>query len=82
MPAQPGILRNPRGCKKRLFYGEICEVKKNRGETNWREAHTFVGATQSALRRPVIAEVWHTVQPVPKEGRSILIGVGRSRHQC
>ena len=52
-----GILRNPRGCKKRLFYGKICEVRKIVGETNWRQAHKLVGSTQSALRRPVIAEL-------------------------
>ena len=27
-------------------------------------------------------QLWRTFQPVPREDRSVLIGVGQSRHQC
>ena len=35
-----------------------------------------------ALRRSTPAELWHTFQPTRQGGRSILNGVGQSRHQC
>ena len=35
-----------------------------------------------ALRRSAPSELWPTFQPTRQRGRSILIGVGQSRHQC